>query len=103
VADELRERKLAWEILRDSPTFRLAGAMGGPWWRSKTDDVETDENDLGPGGMTSAAPQYFARRSEEELEAARNASCNSSRIAHEELAKLFAQLAFGNAQVGSSH
>ena len=28
-----RERTLAWEILRDSPTMRMTALVGGPWWK----------------------------------------------------------------------
>ena len=36
-----RERMLAWEILRDSPTMRMAGLVGGPWWQSPAPNTQS--------------------------------------------------------------
>ena len=33
VGGSSRERMLAWEILRDSPTMRMTALVGGPWWQ----------------------------------------------------------------------
>jgi hypothetical protein len=36
-----RERMLAWEILRDSPTMRMAALVGGPWWRPEVPSTQS--------------------------------------------------------------
>ena len=36
-----RERMLAWEILRDSPTMRMAGLVGGPWWQPQASTAQS--------------------------------------------------------------
>lgn len=93
-AQDLRERQLAWEILRKSPTMQMVANMGGPWWRSgrpESDDEDDPENGASPG-----ARKYFARRAEEEFRAAQMASSKEAREAHEELARLYAQLAMGD-------
>ena len=93
-AQDLRERQLAWEILRKSPTMQMVANMGGPWWRSgrpESDDEDDPENGASPGARKS-----FARRAEEEFRAAQMASSKEAREAHEELARLYAQLAMGD-------
>ena len=93
-AQDLRERQLAWEILRRSPTMRMAANLGGPWWRSGRPESD-DEDETAENGATSEARKYFARRSEEEYRAAQMASGEEARNAHEELATLYAELARG--------
>jgi len=94
-AQDGRERQLAWEILRDSPTMRMAIAMGGPWWRSG-ETTTYDEEDVSEDGATLGARKYFACRSDEELRAAQTASSKEAGDAHEELARLYAQFARGD-------
>lgn len=94
-AQDLRERQLAWEILRESPTMQMVANMGGPWWRLGRPETD-DEEELPKNGASPAARKYFARRSEEEFRAAQMASSKVAREAHEELARLYAQLAMGD-------
>ena len=94
-AQDLRERQLAWEILRESPTMQMVANMGGPWWRSGRPE-DDDEDELPENGASPGARKYFARRSEEEFRAAQMASSKEAREAHEELARLYAQLAMGD-------
>ena len=94
-AQDLRERQLAWEILRKSPTMQMVANMGGPWWRSGRPEKD-DEDDPPENGASPAARKYFARRSEGEFRAAQMASSKEAREAHEELARLYAQLAMGD-------
>jgi hypothetical protein len=91
LAHDFRERRLALEILRDSPTIRMARRLTGPWWRSELDDADQEQGDS--NRIAVGARYYFAHRSKEEAEAARKASCNASHDAHEELARLYAALA----------
>ena len=94
-AQDLRERQLAWEILRKSPTMQMAVNMGGPWWRAGRPETY-DEDEPPENGASPAARKYFARRSEEEFRAAQMASGKEAREAHEELARLYSQLAMGD-------
>lgn len=100
-AHDSRERRLALEILRDSPTIRMARKLSGPWWRSDFDDSDKEKRG-GSDRITLGARHYFARRSEEESEAARKASCKASRDAHEELARLYAELASNDTKAPAS-
>jgi hypothetical protein len=75
--------------------MQLVANTGGPWWRSGR--PETDDEDEPPkNGASPAARKYFARRSEEEFRAAQMAMSKGAREAHEELARLYAQLAMGD-------
>ena len=57
-----RERMLAWEILRDSPTMRMTALLGGPWWQP---DVPTKQSWLGrvADAIRKATGLKFGRRS----------------------------------------
>ena len=89
---EPRERRLAWDVLRNSVTGRIAAALGSLSWpfqlvgtvsrldRGRDDAVEPDR-------------RYFRRRSEQERLAANAAAGMRARAAHTELAELYAGLA----------
>lgn len=89
---ESRERRVAWDVLRNSATGRMATALGGRLWsfqlvgtasrlkRARGDAFESDR-------------RYFRRRSAEERLAANAAAGVQARQAHAELAKLYADLA----------
>ena len=91
-AEDLRERQLAREILRNSPTMRMAASLGGPWWHSGQSQND-EEEDVQDNGASLAARNYFASRSEEETRAARMALNEEARDAHQKLATLYADLA----------
>jgi hypothetical protein len=99
-AQDFRERRLALEILRDSPTIRMARKLSGPWWRSDLEDAHKEQGDS--NRIAVGARHYFAHRSKEEAEAARKASCKASRAAHEELARLYAELASNETKASTS-
>ena len=94
-----RERRLAWEILRNSPTGRMARAMRRPE-RNAGNGEQSEPGSL-PPVMSTSARNYFARRSVEERRAADQAAGKEAREAHEELARLYARLAHGDAQPAS--
>ena len=93
---EPRERRLAWDVLRNSATGRMAAALGSRLWpfqlvgtlsrldRGRDDAVEPDR-------------RYFRRRSEQERLAANAAAGMRARAAHAELAELYAGLARSSA------
>jgi hypothetical protein len=86
------ERRIAWDILRNSATGRLAAAQGERSWpfqlvgkvsrldRARDQAVESDRS-------------YFRRRSEQERRAAKAAVSKKARHAHARLAELYAGLA----------
>ena len=88
---QTREQRIAWDILRNSATGRMA-ALGGPMWplqlvgtmsRRKRVRDEAAESDR----------RYFRRRSDEERRAARLADGPKARAAHSKLAQLYAEFA----------
>ena len=91
-AAQSRERRLAWDILRNSATGRTAAALGGRLWplqlvgtmsrreRARDDAAESDH-------------RYFRRRSDEERQAARRAAGVKAREAHSKLAERYAEFA----------
>ena len=88
-ASQTREQRIAWDILRNSATGRMA-ALGGRLWplqlvgtmsgrkRARDDAAESDR-------------RYFRRRSDEERQAARRAAGPEAREAHSKLAQLYAE------------
>ena len=87
-----RERRLAWDILRNSATGRMAAALGGRLWPFQL--VGTVSR-LGraPENAVESDRRYFRRRSEEERRAATGAAGMKAREAHAKLAELYAGLA----------
>lgn len=90
---DARERRLAWDVLRNSTTLRMAAAMRGPWPLARR-----------PSGLTSfrnnafeSDRHYYQRRAEEEHRASNAAAGTSARKAHRELARLYARRAKGHA------
>ena len=91
-ANQTREQRIAWDILRNSATGRTAAALGGRLWplqlvgemsrRKRVRDV-AGESDR----------RYFRRRSDQERRAARLAAGVKAREAHSKLAQLYAELA----------
>jgi hypothetical protein len=84
-----RERRRAWDVLRNSTTMRMAAAIDGAHGvarrgsaRVRAKDRETESND-----------RYYQRRSKEEHQAAQEAADIAARKAHRELARLYAGLA----------
>ena len=87
-----REQRIAWDLLRNSTTGRMATALGGRLWpfqlvgtasrlkRARDDAAESDR-------------RYFRRRSDEERRVARKAAGPEAREAHSKLAQLYAELA----------
>ena len=86
------ERRIAWDVLRNSATGRMASALGGRLWpfqlvgpvsrlgRVRDEAVESDR-------------RYFRRRSEEERLAAKAAAGMKARQAHAKPAARYAGLA----------
>jgi hypothetical protein len=96
-----RERRIAWDILRNSATGRTAAAVAGRLWpmplvttaarrgRVRDDAVESDR-------------RYFRRRSDEERRAANRATGINARKAHSKLAQLYADVARSFAPLGAA-
>ena len=95
------EKRIAWDILRNSTTGRLAATVAGRLWpmqlvasaarreRVRDDAVESDR-------------RYFRRRSKEERRAANRATGINSRKAHSKLAQLYADFARSFAPLGAA-
>lgn len=99
---QARERRIAWDVLRNSATGRMAAALSSRLWpfqlvaavasrgRARDEAVESDR-------------RYFRCRSDEERRAARRAVAIKAREAHSKLAQLYAEFARGFAvPVGES-
>jgi hypothetical protein len=73
-----RERRLAWQILRDSLSARrLAELAEADWPVTSRDDLERESD-----------AEYFDRRAGEERRAANQANGSAARKAHKDLAQL---------------
>ena len=89
---QAREKRIAWDVLRNSATGRMATALGDRLWplqlvgamsrreRERDEAIESDR-------------RYFRRRSDEERSAARRAAGPEARKAHSKLAQLYAEFA----------
>lgn len=73
-----RERHLAWEILRDSPSARRLAELGEAHWPL------TNREDL----VRESDAEYFDRRAGEQRRAANQANGAAARKAHRDLAQL---------------
>ena len=87
-----RERRIAWEILRNSPTGRTAAALGGRLWQLQLVGTMSRRKRARDNAIESDR-RYFRRRSEVERQAARRAAGVKAREAHSKLAQLYAELA----------
>lgn len=86
------EKRIAWDVLRNSATGRMAATLDGRLWpfqlvgaaarrtRVRDDCVESDR-------------RYFRRRSNEERRAAHGTASTAARKAHSKLAQLYADFA----------
>ena len=92
------EKRIAWDILRNSTTGRTAAAVAGRMWpmqlvatarRVRNDAVESDR-------------RYFRRRSDEERCAATRATGTVARKAHARLAQLYGDFARSFAPLGAA-
>jgi hypothetical protein len=96
--DPTHEQRLAWEILRDSPSMRLLGAMPKAYWQRPVGEHFEKFRPLRLAGRFSLEalngdPVYFRARAEEERGAAAAAMGHEARQAHRELADLYGLLA----------
>ena len=89
---QTRERRIAWDILRNSATGRMAVALGGRLWpfqligtMSRLERLRDDPDE--------SNRRYFRRRSDEERRAANDAAGPKAREAHTKLAQLYADFA----------
>ena len=87
-----RERRIAWDILRNSATGRTAAALGGRLWPFQLVGALSLRERVRDGAVESDR-RYFRRRSDEERRAARRAGGVKSRKAHSKLAQLYADFA----------
>jgi hypothetical protein len=89
-----RERRAAWDVLRNSATGRMAAAMGGRLWPFQLVGTLFRRKPVRDHAAESDR-RYFRRRSDEERRAAGNAAGIEARNAHAKLAELYAGLARG--------
>ena len=89
-----RERRIAWDVLRNSATGRMAAAMNRGLWPFQMVGTMSQRNPV-RGDAVESDRRYFRRRSDEERRAAGNAAGVRARNAHAKLAELYAGLARG--------
>ena len=89
-----RERRIAWDVLRNSATGRMAAAMSRGLWPFQLVGRMSRRKPV-RGEAAESDRRYFRRRSDEERRAAGNAAGIESRSAHAKLAQLYAGLARG--------
>ena len=85
----LRERRIAWNVLRDSTTMRMVANMAAG---HDSLDRACARHRAPSARLLESDRDYFSRRSGEQRNAAGKAASARARRAHDELAELYANL-----------
>ncbi len=94
LSPQTRERRIAWDVLRNSATGRMAAALNGRLWPRRFIEALSRRGRPRNSAVESDS-RYYERRSKAEDRAAKKAVSKKAHDAHAKLAQLYAALALG--------
>jgi len=94
IKPQSNERRIAWDLLRNSATGRMTAALNGRLWPSRFIEALSRQQRAGKRSVESDT-RYYERRSKEEGRAAKKAVSKKAHDGHAKLAQLYAALVLG--------
>lgn len=94
IKPQSNERRIAWDLLRNSATGQMAAGLNGRLWPGRFIEGLLRQRPAGKRAGESDS-RYYERRSKAEGRAAKKAVSKKAHDAHAKLAQLYATLALG--------